>query len=250
MKLLTLDIETAPHEVRALVWKIWEQNLNPRDIIKAGYILCWAAKWYGSNEVLFAQVGSQKPESGLREIHTLLSEADAVVHYNGTRFDIPALNKEFLLAGMAPPAPFKQIDLYKVVKDQFRFPSNRLDYVARALGVGGKLEHEGSSKLWPLCMAGDKKAWATMESYNKQDVVITEGVYEKVKPWIRNHPNQNLYQEVAGCPVCGSTRRQSRGSGFTDRQRYKRYQCRDCGKWYRGTKPLATPPAAEYVNLK
>ncbi|NIV35232.1 MAG: hypothetical protein GWN58_38990, partial [Anaerolineae bacterium] len=42
----------------------------------------------------------------------LLDEADAVVHYNGKKFDIPTLNREFVKYGFTPPSPYKQIDLY------------------------------------------------------------------------------------------------------------------------------------------
>ena len=69
----------------------------------------------------------------LEGIHKLLDEADAVIHYNGKRFDIPSLNKEFLLNGMFPPAPFKEIDLLTVARGRFRFVSNKLDYVAQQL---------------------------------------------------------------------------------------------------------------------
>jgi DNA polymerase III epsilon subunit-like protein len=83
----------------------------------------------------------------LKKIHSLLDECDAVIHYNGTRFDIPTLNKEFLEAGMPPPSPYHQIDLLKTSRKEFRFPSNKLDYVARALGLGQKTKHEGF-ELW------------------------------------------------------------------------------------------------------
>ena len=83
----------------------------------------------------------------LEGIHSLLDEADAVCHYNGTKFDMPTLNKEFLVHRMTPPPPMKQIDLLRVVKSQFRFPSNKLDYVAQRLGLGKKKDHEGHT-LW------------------------------------------------------------------------------------------------------
>ncbi len=39
------------------------------------------------------------------------SLAPILSNYNGNRFDIPMLNKEFLEAGMPPPSPAKHIDL-------------------------------------------------------------------------------------------------------------------------------------------
>ena len=120
---------------------------------------------------MFASVYNTKPKFMLQKIHDLISEADAVCHYNGTRFDIPVLNKEFLLHHLAPPAPYKQIDLLKVVRKEFRFASNKLDHIAQRLGLGKKTAHEGY-QLWVKCMNKDPVAWKTMEKYNKQKAIV------------------------------------------------------------------------------
>jgi DNA-directed RNA polymerase subunit RPC12/RpoP len=178
----------------------------------------------------------------LRKIHDLISEAEAVVHYNGTRFDIPVLNKEFLLQNLAPPAPYKQIDLLKVVRKEFRFPSNKLDYIAQRLGLGKKTDHEGY-QLWVKCMNKDPAAWKTMEKYNKQDVVLLEKVYDRLLPWIKSHPNHNLYGG-GGCPNCGDHRLQKRGFSYTTTGTFQRYQCTNCGSWSKSTKAIK-----EHTNI-
>ena len=169
MRILLLDIETAPN--LAYVWGLWKQTINPDWVAASGYVLCWAAKWYGDDEMHFRRWREDKPLSLFGPIHQLLDAADAVVHYNGANFDIPTLNKEFLTHGMKPPAPYKQIDLLRTMRDQFRFPSNKLDYIAQTLGVGAKIRHKGP-QLWLDCMAGKRKAWADMEKYNKKDCLL------------------------------------------------------------------------------
>ena len=77
-----------------------------------------------------------------------------------------------------------QIDMLKIARKQFRFPSNKLDYVGKTLGVGAKTEHEGFD-LWIKCMNRDGKAWKRMEEYNKQDVILLEKVYHRMLPWIK-----------------------------------------------------------------
>ena len=197
--------------------------------------LCYAAKWLDDEDIYFDSVHQSKPKIMLKGIHALLESADAVIHYNGTKFDIPTLNKEFLLNKLLPPSPYKQIDLLRVVRSNFRFPSNKLDYVSQRLGLGKKHEHEGHA-LWVKCMNGDKDAWKRMEEYNIQDVVLLEDLYNNLLPWIKNAPNRNLYQDIAGCPTCGSTRLQKRGIAVSTTGSYQRYQCRDCGSWSQGTK--------------
>lgn len=237
MKLLHLDIETAPHRVYA--WGLWGQDIHPDNIVEPGYTLCWAAKWHGSREVLFESVHKSKPKTMIKRIHALMSEADALCHYNGSKFDIPILNQEFLFHGLAPPDPSESIDLLKTARSRFRLPSNKLDYVAKRLCVGGKVQHKGM-ELWRDCMDGDDSAWRVMERYNKQDVKLLERVYNALTPWIVHHPNLALYQDDnrPACTNCGSHHVQSRGTEKTRTQIYRRYKCMKCGTPLRGGKTI------------
>lgn len=233
MKVLLLDLETAPNLVH--VWGLFQQNVGLPQIIDSGYILCWAAKWYDENEIMFSSIHQATPKKMLKTIHKLVDEADAVVHFNGTKFDMPTLNKEFLLYGLTPPSPYKQIDLLRTCRSKFRFTSNKLDYVAQALGLGKKTKHRGH-QLWIDCMAGVEEAWKEMEEYNINDVVLLEKVYDRLKGWISGHPDHGLYGEHDSlcCPNCGSGCLRKRGYAHTALQQYQRYICRDCGKWSRG----------------
>ena len=233
MKILLLDIESSPNT--AHVWGLWQQNVSINQLMESSYVLCYAAKWLGEDDIYFDSVQQSKPKKMLKGIHVLLDQADAVVHYNGTKFDIPTLNKEFILHSYNPPSPYKQIDLLRVVRSNFRFPSNKLDYVSQRLGLGKKHEHEGH-ELWVKCMNGDKDAWKRMEDYNIQDVVLLEDLYHKVLPWIKNHPNQNLHSDNPCCPSCGDANLQKRGTAISSSGTYQRYQCKSCGSWSQGTK--------------
>lgn len=232
MRILLLDIETAPNIVH--VWGLWQQNVGINQIIASGYVMCWAAKWYKGEEVFFDSIEKSKPKKMLERIHRLISEADVVVHYNGKSFDMPTLNKEFLTLGMLPPPPYKQIDLCLTAKREFRFPSNKLEYIARHLKIGEKVKHEGH-ELWISCMNHDDGAWRRMETYNKQDVMLLESMYERLRPWVRSHPTHGVYDEsgVLVCPACGSARLQRRGWYRTQVNKYVRLVCKDCGTWSR-----------------
>jgi DNA polymerase elongation subunit (family B) len=233
MKILYLDIETSPHKVYA--WGLWDQNVYIDQIVEAGRTLCWAAKWYGKDKIMFNSVYQQKNKHDMiKEIHVLLEEADAVVHYNGKKFDIPVLNKEFILAGLNPPSSYKEIDLLRVAKERFKFASNKLDYVAQILGIGAKLNHKGM-ELWKGCMENDPKSWRVMEQYNKQDVRLLEKLYKKVLPWIIGHPNHGLYVEDRPvCRNCGCKKIIKKGFEFTQVGKYQRFRCTGCGASLRG----------------
>lgn len=234
MKILLLDIETAPHIVA--VWGLWDNGGIPIDRLQEpGYTLCWAAKWHGEKEVMWdsIQSGHRKMLVG---IHKLMNEADAICHYNGNKFDIPTLNGEFLKAGMKPPSPSKQIDLLITAKRKFRLASNKLDFVATHLQIEGKIRHKGF-ELWMQCMAEDKQAFKEMEAYNRQDVLVLENVYNRMLPWISQHPNQS--EDAECCPRCASENFQARGYARTAASRYPRFQCMDCGGWFRGKRRVS-----------
>lgn len=234
-KILLLDIETAP--AVAYLWGLFDKYVPIDRIVEPGYTLCWAGKWLGTQKIHFSSVRKHGMEGMLDRIHGMLEDADMVVHYNGSRFDVPTLNREFVIHDYAVPATFKEVDLYRTVKQRFRFMSNKLDFVAQQLGCAVKVKHKGMD-LWKECMAGKGEAWKEMEAYNRQDVVVLEEVYRKLLPWIQPHPNFALYvnDDDPMCPHCGGKHLQRRGWQYTDTMRYPRWQCMDlknCGKWSR-----------------
>jgi hypothetical protein len=173
----------------------------------------------------------------IREMWELLDEADMVVHYNGTAFDMKHLNREFLRYNLGPPSHYHQIDLLKTVRKQFKFPSNKLNYVSQALGLGKKTPHTGF-QLWLDCMDNKAVAWQTMERYNKKDVKLLRSLYHKLLPWIHNHPNLGMWvTEPASpvCPNCASTNVHKKGTQHNTKTcSYTRYKCNSCKTPFRG----------------
>ena len=126
MRILLLDIETSPNS--AYVWGLYDQNIGINQMIDSSQVLCYCAKWLGDKEVVFDSIHKSSRKKMLKGIHGLISKADGIVTYNGNKFDLPILNKEFLLHGFNPPSPSKKIDLLRAVRSNFRFTSNKLDY--------------------------------------------------------------------------------------------------------------------------
>lgn len=235
MRILMLDIETAPN--LGWVWGLWQQNVAPKQIASSQYVMCWAAKWYKQPKVMYDSVHKSTEKQMLKGIHRLLDEADVVVHFYGSKFDIPMLNSEFIKHGMLPPSPYKQVDLKKVTSEQFRFPSNKLEYVAKALKIGAKIDTD--FRLWTDCIEGDEAAWKKMEAYNRNDTILLEKLYDKYLPWIKSHPNHGAYSDKKEiCPNCGGTHLQQRGYAVANLLRYPRFNCQGCGTWFRSNIPV------------
>lgn len=237
MRILILDIETSPSV--ADVWALFNVNISLSQLRESTRMICFSAKWYGKPRVHFYSEFHNGREEMLGALHGLMNEADILMHFNGDSFDIPHINREFLLAEMLPPSPSRSIDLYKIVRKQFKFPSNKLAYVSKALGLEGKVQN-GGHELWVKCLAGDSKAWNKMRKYNKRDVTLLEDLYDKLLPWIPNHPHVGILDGVpAGCTNCGSANVIRQGHAYTQLGKYQRYQCNDCGKWLRSTRRVS-----------
>jgi len=236
-KILVLDIETSPS--LADVWSIWNVNVGLNQLRETGTVICWAAKYVGRKGVEFRSDHHDGHQEQVRRMWELMDEADILVHYNGRSFDVRHLNREFLMAGLNPPSPYKQIDLLTEVRRNFRFVSNKLDHVSGELEIGKKVQHEGHG-LWTKCVVeNDPKAWSRMRRYNVGDVRLTEDLYYKLLPWLK-HPNVALYGDEAthSCPKCGGTALERRGFAYTTQGKYQQYKCNQCGGWSRGARRL------------
>jgi hypothetical protein len=233
-KVLVFDIETAP--MRSYIWGLWNNDgrISMENVTEDWFMICWSAKWlFGSemySDVLTpTEILSEDDARITASIWKLLDEADVVISHNGDRFDLPKLNTRFLLNGLNPVSYFKSIDTKKVAKGNFSFSSNKLNDIAKALGIGQKLHTEFG--LWKRCMAGDEEALRYMKEYNEMDVQLLEDVYLRLRPWMKSHPNMALYSETTkpACACCGSEDVYESGHYYTYTGRYRTFRCKKCG---------------------
>lgn len=227
-KILVLDIEWSP--ATAYVWRMYDENISPEQLIDEGGLLCFSAHWLGSKEYQFYSRWKDGDESMALAAYKLLSEADAVVTYNGNKYDLPKLRGHLLLYGLPDSPPPTSIDLLKVVKG-LGFVMNKLAYVAPLLKVGTKIKHEGFN-LWRSVLEGDEVAQRKMQRYCIQDVRVTAKLYKKLKPFIKDHPH--LGDNKGQCGTCGSNHTQKRGYRRTKFYKIERLQCQSCGAWSTG----------------
>lgn len=245
-KILLLDIETAP--AVAYIWRMFDETVGLEQLIDPGRVICAAWQWYGEKEVHFGAEWESVVEEvdldsrtvtitptreWMRDLHAAMCEADAIITYNGDKFDLPKLNGEFVQLGLPPPTPAASIDLRKVVK-KMGWVSGKLAFVGPHLKIGAKVKHEGF-ELWKKVLAGDEKAQSKMERYNKQDTRLLSKLYKKLRPYIKNHPH--LHEDAKEhCPSCGSHKVQRRGYRYTKSFKIERLQCTACGSWHDGKK--------------
>lgn len=235
-KILFLDIECSM--ALGYFYGLYDQNISIQNIVEHPRMIAFSAKWYGRKKTLFYSEYHHSRKEMLEEMHALLDEADVVVGWNSKTFDIKWINSEFMVEGMKPPAPYKQIDLMREVKRNSRFISHKLDYVSERLLDENKIEYS-MAKMWVIVNdprtdeATRKKEWNSMKRYAIKDTVLLEPLFEGLKPWIKMpHP---VSSDENSCHNCGGTHLQRRGTVKTMYSEYARLYCVDCGKWLRGT---------------
>ena len=246
-KKLVVDIETSP--MLADVWDMWQQNVGMDQVRRDWFVLSWAAKWVGEEYVYSDCLPNYKkeykadPEDDsmiLMSLKDMIDEADIVIGHNSWRFDLPKIRARMVMHGIEPFSPVQSFDTLKAAKAVFKFSSNRLAFIGKALGLGEKLD-TGGHLLWVGCVRGDPASWAKMVEYNENDVVLTEQVYHALSPWSTTHPNYGLYTD-ADCPVCvvcGSRDIRREGYAYTSLGKFQRYQCKSCGKFMRARQNVA-----------
>lgn len=223
-RILIWDIETS--FMKVATFSLYP-NYIPHDAILEDWTLLGGAyKWLGEKEIYSTY--QAKEIDRVKELRKVVEEADIIIAHNNDKFDLKMLNARILKYGL-PPLPKKiTIDTLKVAKNEFRLSSNKLDYLGKYLGVGAKIR-TGGNELWLDVLAGSKKALKFMERYNKQDVRLLEKVYLKLRPYIKNHPNLNLWSDNRVCTNCGSESLVKHGLYMTRVSKYQRYKCNSCG---------------------
>lgn len=237
IKILALDIETRP--MLAYRWSLWDKFTPINQVSERSGTICFAARWAHEpkRNIKFFSDFTHGHDGMLEAAWELIDEADALMSWNGIKFDLRKLNKEFIVADLGRPSPVFELDLMVQLKKVAAFDSNKLDWVSQELGIGKKMSHAGFS-LWLRCLAGDAKAWAEMEKYNKQDVHLLVDIYKRVLPWLKL-PNQNLWNVVNGCPTpdCKGAP-QKRGFRTTQIGVFQRYHCSECRRWFSSGKSI------------
>lgn len=226
-RILTFDLENSPHITYQ--WSLKNEGYtSPKMMQEAGRVLCWAGKWVGQKEVLFASEFHDGHDGMVRKAWELFDEADIIVTYNGIRHDVPHMQREFRDLALPAAAPHKNVDLLRTMRSKFAYASNTLDYISQRSGIGAKVAHEGFP-LWLACMAGDAKAWARMKKYNVGDVRLTEDLYFDILPWISGHPPVKIAADgELLCNRCGSGDLDRIGSTLAVVITYALYRCPKC----------------------
>lgn len=240
-KIILFDVETSP--LITTTFTLYPNNgLHHSNIIKDWYLItiCWkelGKKQIHSVSVLDDPKRFKKDISDdyhvVKEFAKVLAGADAVIGHNVSKFDIKKFNTRLIYHKLPPLPKVHEIDTLKLWKKVAGATSNRLDYLGKFLGFGGKLPT--SDGLWMRALNGEKSAINEMVKYCKVDVDKLEKLYLRMLPYIPNHPHIGAmmgHERERSCPNCGGTKLTQHKTRITAAgvKRYQK-QCTSCGAY-------------------
>lgn len=234
IKRLFFDIETSPMIVYS--WRIgWKINLPYENIIQDWKIICISYKWEHEDKVKnLTWDENQCDKKMLKDFIRIANTADEIIAHNGDRFDIKKLRTRCIFHRVPMFPKYRTLDTLKKARGSFNFNSNRLDYIAKFLGVGAKLEHEGF-QMWIKCLDGDKQALKDMVKYCDMDIIVLEDVYLAMQQYIKPNTHAGVHSgnDKYSCPICGSDELELLKNDVTQKGTISRVmECKSCGHNY------------------
>lgn len=233
-KRLFFDIETSPNLVTS--WNIGRKiNIDYDNIVKERAIICICWKWEGEKTVNHLTWNKGDDKAMLKQFAEIIGSADESIGHNGDQYDLKWLKARCIYHGIPMMPKYQTVDTLKLARQGFRFNSNRLDYLGKFLGLGRKADTGGFGLWKDIVFNNGKASMDKMVKYCKQDVLLLENVFEKLKPYTphKTHVGVFLGKDKHSCPECASSTVQSRGYSVTaGGNKKQRLHCQSCGKWW------------------
>jgi DNA polymerase III epsilon subunit-like protein len=157
-----------------------------------GILLCWGIKEYGKDEIYQGAITKKDLADSyldrrlVAECVDVLGRFDTVITYYGTGFDIKWLRAKTLHFNLEfpPYGSIRHIDLYYMVKNRLKLGRSSLDNACEYLGISGKTRINWDNWLFAMTQA-KPSAVADITEHNKQDLIITEKLYDRLKPYAK-----------------------------------------------------------------
>ena len=233
-KRLFFDIETSPNI--GFFWSSgYRINVPYQNIIKERAIICISYKWAGEDKVYHLSWDEEQNDKDLLiKFMGIANEASELVGHNGDKFDLPWIRTRCLYHGIPCFPSYVTIDTLNQARSNFRFNSNRLDYIADFLGIGHKMET--GFNLWKeIVLDNSKEALKKMVEYCDNDVILLEKVYNRLSNYVPHKTHYGMLNtgNKGTCPECGSTHLSYVQTRYTAMGTARvQLQCRDCKKYH------------------
>lgn len=201
-----------------------------------GVLLCVGYKWYGQKRIYVPSVvdypnwRTDLTDSRrlLRDFTAVYEQADMAVSFNGKMFDRKWLNGKLWHYKMPLLPPIPEVDLYQFAKTHLNASRKSLQNLARVGQFDSAKEAVGGFE-WLKASTGHLPSIKHVIKHCREDIAVTEEMYDRARPYIRQHPRVGTREE---CRACGANDFEKRGKALTVNLGPRiRLRCKECGSW-------------------
>jgi len=211
-KTMVYDIETSL--VRIEHWGTGKTYINHTQLTEGREgqtrIISIAWKYVGEDHVYALTWDDGCDKKMMNEFMSYYNECDMVIGQNNNSFDNKLVAARAAYHGFPLNRFVKSFDIYRKVKTVFKLQSYSMAYMAKYFGLTLKQSHEGI-RMWKMIQYGtpsEKKEYLKkMVDYNVGDIVTTEELYMKLRPYMGTIRHEGVKSGLPrwSCPVTGAT---------------------------------------------
>ncbi|AYR00065.1 DnaQ-like DNA polymerase III subunit [Mycobacterium phage Nebkiss] len=236
-RILILDVERLPGITKQYWWDrgdLKNRYIHYETVEREPRTTIVCAKWYDSPDVIqLAEWDKGGRKKFLKEVHKLLQQADIVVGHNVDQADLPWLRGDMHIeAGLPPLPPFKTVDTLKVLRTEFKSgaPFKSLDAFCQIAGIPSKTDAYDRHAM-ERAVEGSVEDQERLTAYCVGDVLATQGLYDFLRPHIRNHPALLVdgSDSLTTCNRCGSQTKPIAKRYVANVMTYSMQRCTNCG---------------------
>ena len=193
-RVLILDVERLPGITKQFWWDrgdLKNRYIHYETVERVPRTTIVCAKWYDKPDVIeLAEWDKGGRKKFLKNVHSLMVQADIIVGHNLDNADLPWLAGDLHIeAGLPPLPPIKSVDTLKVLRRQFKSgaPFKSLDAFCQIVGIPSKTDRYDREAM-ERAVNKSIEDQERLTAYCSGDVIATQGLYDFLRPYITNHP--------------------------------------------------------------
>ena len=207
-KIMIYDIETS--RVTAKLWGTGKQYVGHKSLKSDTTIISIAWKWYGEDKVYHLTWDKDHCDKAMMvKFLKEYNSASMVIGQNNNSFDNKLVNTRAAQHMLYVNMFVKSFDIYRQAKKAFRLQSCSMAFMAEKFGLTLKQSHEGIH-MWDMIEDGtpvqQKEYLKKMVDYNVGDIVTTEELYQRLRPYfgVVSNVTPMIGAPKWACPDTGS----------------------------------------------
>lgn len=242
-RILILDVERLDGITTQHWWDrrdLQKRYIHHETVIREPRTTIVCAKWYDSPDIIrLAEWDKGGRGAFLKKVHALMSQADIIVGHNIDSADIPWLEGDLYFPrighkhkpNLPPLAPFKTVDTLKVAR---RFKSGvafkSLNALCQILEIPAKTDEYDRERM-ERAINGNTEDRERLVDYCAGDVIATQGLYDWLRPHIKNHPALFIdgKDKLTVCNRCGHDTEPTARRYVANVLSYTMLRCTNCG---------------------